>query len=48
VGDGLDGGYLAALDLADAALGHAHPLGDLGLSQAEYLAAFDEPVPASW
>jgi hypothetical protein len=48
VGDGLDGGYLAALDLADAALGHAHPLGDLGLSQAQWLAVFDEPAPASW
>jgi hypothetical protein len=47
-GDGLDGGYLAALDLADAALGHAHPLGNLGLSQAQCLAAFVQPVPASW
>lgn len=26
-GDGLDGGDLAALDLGDPALGHAHPLG---------------------
>jgi hypothetical protein len=29
-------------------LGHAHPLGNLGLSQAQRLAAFVQPVPTSW
>jgi hypothetical protein len=44
-GDGLDGGDLAALDLGGAALGDARLLGDLGLGQAEGLAALGEPVP---
>jgi len=45
-GDSVDGRYLAALDLGDAALGHAHPLGDLRLGQPEGLAALGEPVAA--
>ena len=41
-GDGLDGGYLAALDLGDAAFGHAHLLGDIGLGQSRhYLSVLD-------
>src|ERR1700722_3992969 len=39
-GYSLDGGDLAAFDLGDPALGHAHPFGDVGLGQAECLAPF--------
>src|ERR1700722_2221444 len=44
-GDSLNGGYLAALDLGDAALGYAHLVGDLRLGQAQGLAPLGEPVP---
>lgn len=43
-GDGIDGGDLAAFDLGDSALGHAHLLGHVGLGEAESLTTFAEPV----
>src|ERR1700759_4992615 len=43
-GYGLDGGDFAAFDLGDPAFGHAHPLGDGSLGQAERLAPFGQAV----